>query len=63
MAYKSQFYNPDWEQEPQTYISSPEFIKVVESRAREFGKSIKVKYAEGFTSRKILGVDNLFSLL
>jgi N-acetylglucosamine malate deacetylase 1 len=63
MAYKSQFYNPDWENEPQTYISSPEFIKGVESRAREFGKNIKVKYAEGFTSRKILGVDNLFSLL
>lgn len=63
MAYGSQFYNPEWEDEPQTYISSPEFIKVVEARAREFGKSINVKFAEGFTSRKILGVDNLFNLL
>lgn len=61
-AFGSQFYNPDWEGEPQTYISTPEFINVVAARASEFGKSIQVKYAEGFTSRKILGVDNLFSL-
>ena len=62
MAYKSQFHNPDWEDEPQTYISSPEFIQVVEARAREFGKSINVKFAEGFTSKKILGVESLFDL-
>jgi len=61
-AYGSQFYNPDWEGDPQTYISSPEFIQIIESRAREFGKSIGVKYAEGFTSKKILGVDSLFDL-
>lgn len=62
MAFKSQFYNPDWHDEPQTYISSPDFIQIIEARAREFGKSINAKYAEGFTSRKILGVDNLFNL-
>jgi N-acetylglucosamine malate deacetylase 1 len=61
-AYGSQFYNPNWEDEPQTYISSPDFIHVTEARAREFGKSIQAKYAEGFTSRKILGVDSLFDL-
>ena len=53
----------DWdEDEPQTYISSPAFIKIIEARAMEFGKSIQATYAEGFTSRKILGVNNLFSL-
>ncbi|MDF2433531.1 MAG: N-acetylglucosamine malate deacetylase 1 [Mucilaginibacter sp.] len=62
IAYGSQFFNPDWEEEPQTYISSPDFIKIIEARAMEFGKSIRVKYAEGFTSRKILGVDSLFDL-
>lgn len=62
MAYGSQFYNPEWADEPQTYISSPEFIAVIESRAREFGKSIGAKYGEGFTSKKILGVDDLFNL-
>ncbi|HEY4194847.1 MAG TPA: bacillithiol biosynthesis deacetylase BshB1 [Mucilaginibacter sp.] len=61
-AFGSQFFNPGWENEPQTYISSPEFIAVIEARAREFGKSIGVKFAEGFTSRKILGVNSLFDL-
>jgi bacillithiol biosynthesis deacetylase BshB1 len=61
-AFGSQFFNPEWENEPQTYISSPEFIKVIEARAREYGKSIGVKFAEGFISRKILGVNDLFDL-
>jgi bacillithiol biosynthesis deacetylase BshB1 len=62
-AFGSQFFNPNHKGEPQTYISSPDFIQIVEGRAREFGKSIRVKYAEGFTSRKILGVGSLFDLL
>jgi bacillithiol biosynthesis deacetylase BshB1 len=62
LAYGSQFFNPDWKDEPQTYISSPDFIQIIEGRAREFGKSIGVKYAEGFISKKILGVDSLFDL-
>ncbi len=63
LAFGSQFYNPAWEGDPETYISSPEFIRTTEARAREFGKSIQAKYAEGFTSRKILGVESLFDLL
>ncbi|WP_285056991.1 bacillithiol biosynthesis deacetylase BshB1 [Pedobacter ginsengisoli] len=61
-AYKTQFFNPD-EDGPETYISSPDFFESVIGRAREFGKSIGTTYAEGFTSRKLLGVDNLFNLL
>jgi len=62
-AFGSQFFNPEWDNEPQTYISTPEFIQVVEARAREYGKTIGVKYAEGFTCRKVLGVNSLFDLL
>lgn len=62
-AYKSQFYNPDWTDEPQTYISSPEFMEVAEARAREFGRAIQVKYAEGFTCKRLLGVTDLFNLI
>jgi len=62
MAFGSQFFNPSWEEEPETYISSPDFIQIVEARAREYGKSIGAKYAEGFTSKKILGVNGLFDL-
>jgi len=61
-AFKTQFYNPALD-EPDTYISSPEFLEAVIGRAREFGKSIGTTYAEGFTSRKLLGVNNLFNLL
>lgn len=60
-AYKTQFYNPDVDGLT-TYISSPEFFESVIGRAREFGKSIGATFGEGFTSRKLLGVDNLFDL-
>ncbi len=62
-AYKSQFYNPDWMDEPQTYISRPEFMEVAEARAREFGRAIQVRYAEGFTAKRLLGVNDLFNLI
>lgn len=60
-AFKTQFFTPDSD-EPETYISSPEFLAGVEARAREFGKSIQVTYAEGFTCKKLLGVRSLFDL-
>lgn len=60
-AFKTQFFNPDHE-EQETYISSPEFFDSVIGRAREFGKSIGTTYGEGFTSRKLLGVNSLFDL-
>ena len=60
-AFKTQFFNPELD-EPETYISSPEFFDSVIGRAREFGKSVGATYGEGFTSRKLLGVDNLFDL-
>lgn len=62
-AYKTQFYIDGVDlDEPQTYISNPAFLEVIIGRAREFGKAIKVPFAEGFLSKKILGVDDLFNL-
>ncbi|MCJ0743749.1 bacillithiol biosynthesis deacetylase BshB1 [Pedobacter montanisoli] len=61
-AFKTQFNSAD-NSEPQTYISTPAFLEAVIARAREFGKSIGAEYGEGFTSKKLLGVDNLFNLL
>ncbi len=62
-AFKSQFFHEEYaSNEPQTYISNPAFLQAVEARAREFGKYIGATYAEGFTSKKLLGVDNLFQL-
>lgn len=61
-AFKTQFYNENSD-EPDTYISTPEFLETVKGRSREFGKSIHGEFGEGFTCRKLLGVDNLFHLL
>lgn len=62
-AYKSQFHTTDYEEdEPQTYISSPQFMDLVVSRAMEYGRYVGAKYAEGFTCRRLLGVDDLFVL-
>ena len=60
-AFGSQFYNPE-SQEPASFISSPEFLPFIESRAREFGHRIQVKYGEGFTVERFIGVSDLFDL-
>ncbi len=61
-AYKTQFYDPS-SKEPQTLISSPAFLQLIEARAIEFGSAIGVKYGEGFTVRKTLGIKSLFDIL
>ncbi|SEG29508.1 bacillithiol biosynthesis deacetylase BshB1 [Algoriphagus boritolerans DSM 17298 = JCM 18970] len=61
MAFKSQFYDPN-SQEPASFISSPEFLPFIESRAREFGHRILTQYGEGFTVERYIGVTDLFDL-
>ncbi|HEU0063703.1 MAG TPA: bacillithiol biosynthesis deacetylase BshB1 [Flavisolibacter sp.] len=61
-AFKTQFYNPDLK-EPQSYISSPDFLEAIISRARLLGKRIGVKYGEGFISKKSIGLNNLDAIV
>ena len=61
-AYKTQFYEPNSD-EPQSYLSSPEFIEALTARARLLGKRIGVKYGEGFLSKKSIGIKDLDSLI
>jgi len=61
-AFKSQFFDPE-SPEPQSFISSPEFLEFLEARSKEFGHAINVKYGEGFTVARKIGVDNLFNLI
>ncbi len=61
-AFKSQFYDPKSE-EPETYISNPGFLQMIESRAIHYGHSIGVKYGEGFTIERPMGVDDVFKLI
>lgn len=63
LAYKTQFNSLSEEDGPATYISNPAFMESTKARAQEFGRSIQVQYAEGFTSRRILGVQDLFGLI
>jgi bacillithiol biosynthesis deacetylase BshB1 len=61
MAYSSQFFDPN-SKEPQTPISSKNFMDYVDAKARLFGRSINVDFAEGFTVNRYMGVNNLFDL-
>jgi bacillithiol biosynthesis deacetylase BshB1 len=60
-AFRSQFHDPN-SKEPDTFISSPAFMKLVESRGHEYGHSIGVKYGEGYTVRRSIGVNSLTDL-
>lgn len=63
-AYSTQFHSTDDKSdEPQTYISTPDFLDSVIARARMFGKRIGVKYAEGFISEKKIGIKSLNALI
>lgn len=55
LAYSTQFFNPGLN-EPQTYISSSQFLETVKARALMMGKRIGVAYAEGFYTEKTVGV-------
>ncbi|PIF01215.1 MAG: bacillithiol biosynthesis deacetylase BshB1 [Maribacter sp.] len=62
LAYSSQFHNPDSE-EPETPISSKNFLDSVDYRAKDLGRIIGVDYAEGFTTERFPGIngfDDLF---
>ncbi len=46
-AFKSQFHDPE-SNDPETFISHPEFLKNIEARARHFGFQIGKTYGEPF---------------
>jgi bacillithiol biosynthesis deacetylase BshB1 len=62
-AYSTQFHNPE-SSEPETFISSPEFIEYVDARAKFYGFQIGKKFGEPFyCEEKIeLNLNGLFIL-
>ncbi|HLZ86867.1 MAG TPA: bacillithiol biosynthesis deacetylase BshB1 [Puia sp.] len=63
-AYSSQFFSAEYgENEPQTYISTPEFLNAIIGRHQMFGKMIGVPYAEGFITEKMIGVRDFDSFV
>ena len=62
LAYGSQFYDPKSE-EPNSPISSKNFLESVTYRARDLGRLIGKEYGEGFTSERFPAVDSLDNLI
>ena len=61
LAYKTQFFDADCK-EPETPISSKNFIDSIEYRARDLGRLIGVEHGEGFSVERFVAVDSLFNL-
>ncbi len=61
MAYSSQFFDPN-SKEPETPISTKNFLEYVKSKGSLFGRAINVDYAEGYTVSRYIGIENLFDL-
>lgn len=57
LCYTTQFNTTDTS-EPATYISNPDFLETIKSRALLLGKRIGVKYAEGYISTKMIGISS-----
>lgn len=61
LAYKTQFYQPG-STEPQTAISTKEFLDFLKGRFAEMGRPAGFQYAEGFTVERYPGVTDLYTL-
>ena len=62
LAHSSQFYDPN-SKEPETFISGTAFLEFVKGRAKELGQQIGVQYAEGFITKKLLGIGSLDAII
>lgn len=62
LAYRSQFYDEN-SNEPETPISSSNFLDSITYRARDLGRLIDTEHAEGFTVERHVAVDSVFDLI
>ncbi|UQD56658.1 bacillithiol biosynthesis deacetylase BshB1 [Flavobacterium sp. K5-23] len=62
LAYRSQFYDAT-SKEPESPISSKNFLESLNYRSRDLGRLVGVEYAEGFTVERYLAVNSLGDLL
>lgn len=62
LAYSSQFYDPS-SKEPESPISSENFLESVTYRARDLGRLIGKEHGEGFTAERYVAVDQLSHLI
>lgn len=60
-AYGSQFFDENSE-EPETPISSSNFLDSITYRAKDLGRLVGAEYGEGFNVSRYVAVDSLFDL-
>jgi bacillithiol biosynthesis deacetylase BshB1 len=60
-CFASQLYQEN-QSEPATMLSQPDFLELIENRARYYGYRLGVKYGEPFYSPGILKVNDLLKL-
>jgi len=60
-AFESQFYNPK-SSEPNTPISSKDFLDSIMSKANLMGRTIDKSFGEGFTVERPIGTSDLMNL-
>lgn len=61
LAYRSQIHDEN-SKEPETPISSTNFLESISYRAKDLGRLIGTEYGEGFTTSRYVAVDSLFDL-
>nr|WP_315169914.1 bacillithiol biosynthesis deacetylase BshB1 [uncultured Flavobacterium sp.] len=61
LAYSSQFYDPN-SKEPESPISSKNFLESLNYRSRDLGRLTGLEHAEGFTVERCLAVNSLSDL-
>lgn len=62
MAFKTQFYDPK-STEPETPITSKDFYESLTYRAQDLGRLSGVTYAEGFTTEKLMALQNFDGII
>lgn len=56
-VYKSQFHDPG-SKEPQTFISRPTFLDMIDARGKHFGALIGAEYGEAFVTKQPPRIDD-----
>jgi len=57
-AFKSQFHDPK-SKEPQTFISDPRFLQMIDARGGHFGALIGAAYGEAFVTKQPPRIDDV----
>jgi bacillithiol biosynthesis deacetylase BshB1 len=59
-AYRSQFHDPN-SKEPNTFISDPKFLEMIDARGKHFGALIGAQYGEAFVTKQPPKVDDMIA--